>query len=79
MAFDLNSHNYITHTNTHAFDHNAYSFNSNSFNHDLGSQESYNHDSAFTHTEQSGLLNINASPAFNAPIHHNDVHVSDLF
>jgi hypothetical protein len=55
------------------------SFNTNSFNHDLGNQESYNHDSAFTHAEQHGLINVNASPAINAPIHDNHLSIVDLF
>jgi hypothetical protein len=38
-----------------------------------------NHDSAFTHTEQHGLINVNASPAINAPIHDNHLSIVDLF
>jgi hypothetical protein len=64
---DQSQHTTLTNSQNHE------SFNDESFNHDFNNQESYNHDSAITETEQHGLLNLNASPAVNVPVHHNDV------
>jgi hypothetical protein len=65
---------YHTHINK-SFNHD--SFNSDSYNHDFNNYQSYNHDSAITSTEQHGLLNLNASPALNLPVHDN--LILDLF
>ncbi|HEY2762866.1 MAG TPA: IniB N-terminal domain-containing protein [Pseudonocardiaceae bacterium] len=65
------SHNHDSHNvDVHKVDiHNVNSHNADS--HDF----SHNDDSAITHTDQHGLLNLDASPAVNVPIHDNDVDV----
>jgi hypothetical protein len=69
-----NSHDDNSH-NTTLYPHSHQSFNDESFNHDFNNHESYNDHSAISHTEQSGLINANVSPALNLPIDHNDVEV----
>ncbi|MGH3795656.1 MAG: IniB N-terminal domain-containing protein [Pseudonocardiaceae bacterium] len=39
---------------------------------------SHNDDSAITHTDQTGLLNVDVSPAVNVPIHDNELDVNHL-
>jgi hypothetical protein len=70
---DIMSNTYYTRFNTidhNRIDHNVY--NSHSFN---NNQDSFLHDSAVSHVDQFGLLNINASPVTNVPIHDNDFNL----
>jgi hypothetical protein len=71
----VDSHNDQSHTTTVSNSHNDQSFNNESLNHDLNNHESYNQDSAITHTDQHGLINANLSPAVAIPVHHNDLDV----
>jgi hypothetical protein len=80
-SHDRDSHVYTTASSHHDgphhdSPHNYQSFNDKSFGHDFTNHESYNDHSAVSHTEQSGLINANISPALNLlPVDHNDVHV----
>jgi hypothetical protein len=75
-SHDRESHAHTT-VNSHHDEssHNYQSFNDKSFDHDFNNHESYHDHSAISHTEQSGLINANVSPALNLPIDHNDVDV----
>ncbi len=66
----MSHYHYTDRVNTidhNRIDHN--SFTNHSYN---GNHESFLNDSAVSHVDQYGLLNINASPVINAPIHDND-------
>ncbi|HET9254066.1 MAG TPA: hypothetical protein VFO16_02545 [Pseudonocardiaceae bacterium] len=69
MSYHVSRYNTADHNDFHhvRFDHNT--FTDHAYN---GNHESFLSDSAVSHVNQYGALNINASPVTNAPIHDND-------
>ncbi|MBV8539837.1 MAG: IniB N-terminal domain-containing protein [Pseudonocardiales bacterium] len=63
--------------NPHYNDNSHHSATADTFHNQSFNDESFNHDSAITHTEQHGLVNAALSPAVALPVHDNELDVLD--